>query len=230
VPPPIDTAIDVFSPIDVLMPDAFTPPDAFVLPDAYDVRGDLVAWYPFGSDPLSDASGNGHTLMNTGVTFGGRLGTFSTGDILITPDAADLDQVVALTAWIRPSSIPTAGNRMGVVDRDGSFGLFLYDRGRPSCSLTGDRLFAPDGAAMAGVWTHVACVRDATAMTVRLYVNGVERATTEAAGIADGASRLQVGQNCCDNADAFTGDLSDIRLYRRAITAAEVAILAATPP
>lgn len=210
----------------VVSPDASAPPDAYVPPDAYR-PDDLVAWYPFvDGEPLLDATGNGHALTNAGVSFCGSVGSFGSGDQLTTPDAEDLDEIRALSAWVRPSM--RRSHRMGVVDRDGVWGIFVRPDGEAACAMYGTTWILSPAQLPLDEWTHVACTVDAG--TVHLFVDGREVASIEGAAPADAATRIQIGQNCCDGADELRGDLSDVRFYRRPLSERDAARLAAMAP
>ncbi len=213
---------DAFVPDAFVVPDAYRIPDAFVAPDAYSFS-DLVAWYPFSS--TTDVTGHGHDLSNSGVAFADPIATFGGGDTLTTPDAPDLDQILSLALWARPDM--RRGNRMGLVDREGSWGIFIQPAGTVECNIYGSTRIL-SAAIPLDTWTHVACVFDAG--TVRLYVGGTEVASTMTGTMAAGSSRVQIGQNCCDGADEFRGDLSDVRFYRRVLTDGDVGTLSADPP
>ena len=69
-------------------------------------------------------------------------------------------------------------------------------------------------------WTHLAVVADST--STRLYVNGVLQQTlgTITLGTAANAA-VNVGLTG-DNDDAFLGAIDDLRVYRRALSVAEI--------
>lgn len=231
-PSATDASVDARRPTAV--DDAFAPDlDAFSLPDApqpppdaFVIDPDLIAWWPFATDdPTRDVTGRGHTLTNVGVRFDGTVGYFEGGNQLHTPDAADLDEMTTITAWVRPTQLqPT---RMGVADRDGTWGIFIRPTGEPQCILQGNAAIAGPPMAL-DQWTHLACTAEAG--ITRFYVNGMQ--VGEAAGTRpfDSASRVQIGQNCCDGADELRGRMSDLRMYRRALASGEVASLAVSPP
>ncbi len=79
-------------------------------------------------------------------------------------------------------------------------------------------------------WYHVAGTMDGG--TKRIYVDGVERMVGSPGATAYDGESLRIG---CDRGTGnvqnfFVGDLDDVRLYGRALAAAEIAALAATPP
>jgi len=95
--------------------------------------------------------------------------------------------------------------------------------GDPSGNLHGPYRMS----ATPGVWTHVAYTYDGS--TVRGYLDGVERLSG-----ADGASLEPRGNSLRLGVDGayqqfFNGALDDLRIYSRALTAAEIRSAMATP-
>lgn len=75
-----------------------------------------------------------------------------------------------------------------------------------------------------GVWYHVAGVYDSSAQTETLYVNGVQVATFNAAGLppeTGAGGFLQIGAEN-HSTDVMNGTADDVRVYNRALSAAEV--------
>ena len=80
-------------------------------------------------------------------------------------------------------------------------------------------------ALAANAWSHVAFTFDGTSL--RLYVNGTLVRTTNASGsIAATTGQLLVGS---DSAAWYRGRLDDLRIYNRALTAAQIPTDSATP-
>jgi hypothetical protein len=72
----------------------------------------------------------------------------------------------------------------------------------------------------AGVWTHVAATYNGT--TMRLYVNGTERASRALAAPVDVVTgRLYMGSS--DGYDYFRGRLDEVATYPAALSAERVA-------
>ncbi|MBN8610814.1 MAG: LamG domain-containing protein [Deltaproteobacteria bacterium] len=220
--------------LDAWAPDAFrATTDAPILDaplfDAWrapDTGGALIAWYPF--DSTRDATGLGHTLVSTGVTFTGSIATLGASAMLSTPTATDLDEITAVSFWVRPSELGGGiGTRAFLVSRGDVLTLFLRFTALPRCTLAGGSVNGTE-ALVADVWTHLACVRDAATMT--LYTNGVATgASTATTTPVPSSAELWLGQSSTGE-DPLLGDLSDVRLYRRAPSAAEIAALAADRP
>jgi len=86
---------------------------------------------------------------------------------------------------------------------------------------------------VAGTWYHYAGVYDGT--TVSAYLNGVQVASAAFAGGAIAAGTgpdINIARNPTYGGDSFIGAISDVRIYKRALSAAEILALyqAVTPP
>lgn len=77
-----------------------------------------------------------------------------------------------------------------------------------------------------GQWHHIACVRDFTAKTMRLYVDGKERATASAVktnGIKLSATELFfIGGDDESGNRTFDGDMDELTIYPKALSAEQV--------
>jgi hypothetical protein len=115
----------------------------------------------------------------------------------------------------------------------GKLAYALYanaETSRPSAHV-----FVPVGEAIlkgtAGLalnsWTYLAATYDGASL--RLYVNGVQVATSAVSGaIATTAGPLQIGGNNVWS-EWFKGTIDDVRVYNRALSAAEVQADMGTP-
>jgi large repetitive protein len=81
---------------------------------------------------------------------------------------------------------------------------------------------------LVGVWYHAMCVFDGS--TMRLYVNGVLQADAVSypSGLAVGTSPMKIGVFYTDNNLPLDGGIDDVRVYNRALSAAEVTQLYTT--
>lgn len=187
---------------------------------------DLVACYPF-EDSAIDVSAHhldGHEAGNTAYQ-AGRIGQaikLSGGQVTVD-DAAILNLAqVSLEAWIRPTSLPTTGNRSGIIDSDGRFGMFLRPGGDLSC--TASVAVTAAAAIPSGNWSHVACTYDGA--TLRMYVNGVQIDSTGGGeALSSGTQGLTLGANNPTNGnDRFQGALDDVRIYASVRTQAQLCV------
>jgi glucose/arabinose dehydrogenase len=183
----------------------------------------------------TDSSGRGNTgTLGGGPTWtssgrhGGALSFDGTNDWVTVADSASLDLTGPLTttAWVRPASL---GSWRQVVMKETSGGLAyaLYANGesgnRPAgyYSIGGaDRGVDAPAALASGTWTHLASSFDGT--TMRMFVNGVQVASTPFAGsVPTSGSPLRIGGNGVWG-EWFAGLIDEVRVYNRALSAAEV--------
>ena len=137
-------------------------------------------------------------------------------------DAPDLQLSSAMTleAWINPAKID-AWRTAIMKERTGDLAYALYSSGlnKPSAYVpSGSVLASP--ALVANTWTHLAATYDGT--TIRLYVNGVQKATAASAStLLASAGPLRLGGNSIWG-EYFAGKLDDVRIYDKALTAAQI--------
>lgn len=192
---------------------------------------DLVAAYRFESDvaltqPYDDTGYANHgTSSGVGYVAGppghGLAMQFSPQSVVVVPDSASLDVAAAMTleAWVYVTVYPPTGARMGLLDNNGQYGLFLLPGGAVRCTVApgfADRLAVP-----LNTWTHVACTYDGAQMV--LYQDGVAGTPATMAGpiATGGVDGLGLGQNL-PTGEHLSGAMDDARVWRRALTAAEV--------
>jgi hypothetical protein len=202
----------------------------------------LVAAYGFneGSGPLvTDTSGHGHTGTISGATwttqgkFGPALAFDGLNDwVTITAaPALDLTTGMTLAAWVYPTT--TSGVR-DILLKEGPtvdiYNLYAYNgQGRPEANVFvgGSNRTAVGTELLANVWTHVAGTYDGS--TLRLFLNGVQVASTARSGaMAPGPGPLRIGGNSLWG-EYFQGRLDEVRIYDRALTAAEIQAAMNTP-
>ncbi|MDQ3365196.1 MAG: LamG domain-containing protein [Myxococcota bacterium] len=187
-----------------------------------------------GPDPLGDASRFAHQSTCTSCpTFEpGRQGLaarFTRGNCIVLADApAFRPAVFTVAAWVRPR----IDAHMTFIGRPidppntiaNSYELWRADDGIWYAAIEPRGLSA--GSTPPDLWHHVAATYDGTAMT--LYLDGVLRDTIASTAAPHGASDVRIG--CDVNVGVvesfFDGWIDDIRLYDRALSAAEVATLA----
>jgi hypothetical protein len=78
-----------------------------------------------------------------------------------------------------------------------------------------------NAAIAGGAWVHLATTYDGT--TQRVFVNGVEVSNAAATGAIDaGAGNLRIGGNDVWAGEYYQGLIDEVRIYNRALTAAEI--------
>ena len=179
----------------------------------------------------ADASGNGFTgtLTNGALWTTGKNGNAvsfdGVDDKVSLPATLDIAALpFSLEAWVRPanrsswhvifskrSSYSAAGMRfdVGLQASDGRVYVTTY---RSEVTFT----YAPP----LNTWTHLAVVADSTG--TRLYVNGALQQTLATITLGTGSSAaVNIGRTG-DNSDPFAGMIDDLRLYKRALSLAEI--------
>ncbi|MGD9695173.1 MAG: LamG domain-containing protein [Thermoleophilia bacterium] len=209
---------------------------ALITPTARAASAGLVAAYSFdeakGSTVVdsSPSRNNGRAYATPRVRGRhGRALSFNGRSSRVTvPGRASLRPTGALTveAWVKVAGAPRG--RRGIVTKEGLGGAVwgLYARGasgRPAAEVrraSGRSRSAAPAPLRPGRWTHLAMTYDGGA--VRLYRDGVLVSTTRSTGaLRTSTSALRIGGNPV-RGDWFRGVIDDVRIYNRALTAAEI--------
>lgn len=204
-------------------PDANIPPGVFC--DAANEPA-LVACWEFEND-LLDGSGDGNTGTSTGasaVTFvAGQTGLAAdltaTTHISVADSASLTPTSITIEGWIAPTMLPPSG-RMGIIDNDGQYGLFLQTTGL-SCTVS--VAVTVTVAITPGIFQHVACTHDATTGVARVYVAGIEVGTTAGGGALGGGNSngSAIGGNS-PTGDPLVGRIDQLRVWNVARTAQQI--------
>ncbi len=125
-----------------------------------------------------------------------------------------------LEVWIRPDRLPSSGDRMGLFDAEGRFGLFLLPGGGVSCSSPGGEAIAA-GVVSAGRWSAVACT--ASGSTLTLWIDGQAEDQAYFDGLSSGSpAALAIGGNL-PSGDPFEGMIDNVRVWSVARNAQQIA-------
>jgi glucose/arabinose dehydrogenase len=205
-----------------------------------------------GSGTLAaDDSGNGNhaDLLNGASWRPGQLGSGlaldGVNDIAAvdsSPTLSDFRGALTVAAWVNRSSLQAKWR--AVVSRQltttaaDQFLLGFFD-GQPRFGIntaTGGNQNVGAGTAPVGEWVHMAGVYDGA--TMRLYVNGVERASMAKTGAIAASTRPVLiggganGTGPLAATENVAGGIDEARVYAKALTATEIAALAdsSTPP
>jgi hypothetical protein len=196
-----------------------------------------VGYWPFDTingTTTPDASGKGHdaTLVNgpTGTT--GRSGSalhFNGSNQYVDTGASILDTAsdYTVSAWVKLDS--AGGAFATAVSQDsakGSSEFFLQYSGadgRFAFSSVGNRALAST-APQTGVWYHLVGVRDSVDQQLRLYVDGQLAGTTGYCPGAAATGHTVIGRGQFNDAmvDFWRGDLDQVHVYDRALSADEI--------
>jgi len=217
-------------------------------PTPPDITSNLVAYYPFddSATTATDATGKNHTGVLVGsptyvtpplVGSGKAMAFNGTNQGVRIADAADLDLTgpYTIAAWVKQAITPTAYYAVmlkGKVTEVRNYALYLGGCTNFS-GLSGghdpNSLACIDaGALTSGVIAHLAVTYDGT--TTRLYKNGAEVAVdaatvTPTANTGDLTLAHSLVADGVTMAELLTGTLDDVRVYSRALSAADITAL-----
>ena len=184
----------------------------------------------------SDSSGTGNTGTLSGPTWttAGRFGNALTfdgvNDSVNVADANSLDLTTGMTieAWVRPTALGGAWRTAVMKVRPGTMSYSLYANGSSGTKVPTAEIFTTTyrdtGASSqlaTGTWTHIAATYNGT--TLAVFVNGVQAGQLLTSGpIVTGTGALQFGGNASWG-EWFQGEIDEVRVYNRALTAGEIA-------
>jgi beta-lactam-binding protein with PASTA domain/Ca2+-binding RTX toxin-like protein len=169
--------------------------------------------------------------------FGQAMQFDGVNDVITVTDVAasplDLTTGMTLSAWVNPSTLGTLWRTIVIKERGtNALTYALYANDGPGTAQPAgyaniggiDRRVGAAPALPVNTWTHVAVTRNGA--TMQLYVNGVLRATTTVPTTAmpTNDNPLRIGGNLVFANEFFAGMLDDVRVYNRALTAAEIAV------
>ena len=169
-----------------------------------------------------------------------------------TASPLDLSTGMTIEAWVNPTNMSgwecILMKERGVVGEGLlSYALYAHDgaplslgqpvpagyvRLNPAASTT-DKAVRGTTKLTLGVWTHLATTYDGT--TQRFYVNGVlvGSANPVVAGtsntIVQANGALRIGGDASSTGEFFQGLIDEVRVYNRALSAAEIATDMTTP-
>ncbi|QSQ19081.1 DUF4038 domain-containing protein [Pyxidicoccus parkwayensis] len=194
----------------------------------------LVAAYGFdeGSGTTAvDASGNGLNGTLAGQTwatgrYGGALG-FNNNYVTV-PDSNLLNLTLGMTlsAWVQPTAALSRWPTVIMKEKPSQMAYVLYansDMNRPSAFFVSGGVehdvLGGSGLPL-NTWTHLAATYDGA--TFSLYVNGtLVSSVADSATIDVSANELRIGGNRVWG-EYFPGLIDEVRIYNRALTAAEI--------
>jgi hypothetical protein len=219
-------------------------------------QGLVGAWCPsLGASGLSliDRSGrNNHgTLTNMAgqdnwrASGSGVALNFDGTNDYVSASAPIVDNKVTLLAWAYFASVPTnypmvlQWRQSGSANSVNTFAILHRPAGDTYGGASGSRImFVANGALVnttfptvplvAAKWNCYCGVFDGT--TQSLYVNGVvagSSGVTSAVSVTSAIRLVEIGNNAALTSDGyFNGQVDDVRLYNRALTPAEIRLLA----
>ncbi len=189
----------------------------------------------------SSSSNNTGTLQNSPTWISGQVGSGAlsldgTDDYVNVPDSASLDlSTFTVSGWINLTSntnnwkpVFTKENASGgqrnfglYVENTTSNPRFHYSFMDSSCS--GFNSYNSSATAQAGTWQHVTMTYDGSSF--KFYINGSLDSTQTVSGApCSSATAFRIGEPA-GAYDAFPGSVDEVRVYNRALSAADVSDL-----
>ncbi|SEH55887.1 MULTISPECIES: LamG domain-containing protein [unclassified Leifsonia] len=144
----------------------------------------------------------------------------------IPTTAIDTSASYTVSAWVQPSTV-TGNQTFASIDGTtispfylqlSAGKLTLTERSSDSTASTATQVVGP--AAVAGTWYQLVGVYDATAGTIKLYVNGVLQGTTAYTSGWKATGHTTIGRAKWNggNVDFVNGAIDDVQLIPRAVT------------
>jgi PKD repeat protein/glucose/arabinose dehydrogenase len=200
--------------------------------------GNVLAHWPFdeGSGTVAnDVSGNDHdgTIQN------GLWGTRGTspalsfsGTVVQTGESflSDLDQFTFAT-WINPDNLGAQTHIMDIMGQEGTIGMSILEGQDLLIQSDGGGPISLDYPFPFEEWHHLAATGDGGRYVIYLDGAPAESLIAVTDGYGTSSSLVNIGASVTTQGHGFfIGSLDDVRMYSRALSASEVAQIAAIPP
>ncbi|MCK4828749.1 LamG domain-containing protein, partial [bacterium] len=181
------------------------------------------------SGDTSHAWYNGITgKVNSSLNFDGNDDYISIGD----DSALDLDNGYSVTAWVNFDDVATNYQTVVVKPQDANnanywLGVYTTD-GELECGHADSGSFYTLNTTTAnlstGQWYHLVCIHDASAQTITIYVNGVQKAHQTAVNVPDlNDQAVQIGDDSTAwGGTNLDGQIDDVRIYNYALTPQQI--------
>ena len=187
---------------------------------------DLVACFGFDKGTTLDGSQYGNDLLPFGVSYvegasGLAVQTTAASTLRTSNHSSLRSDSFTLEAWIRPSQSPSMmdGKRAAIIANPGRYGLFLYPNDRIHCSSGGS--VSAYAALPANEWTHLACTLEGETLT--LWINGWRGPSAQVSGPPGMRDNGQLTIAGSVDGDELTGAIDNVRVFRTARSASEIA-------
>jgi len=201
------------------------------------ITGDLLAQWEFETEEdghFADSSPNDCRLRNEGVSIvsgrGGKVLQCGEGGAITSASAPFFNPGgITVSLWCRPTEKGQSDRWMLNTVSGGTDGYRLgLGSGRPVWQVPRESwshgLNGPDPLPV-NEWSHIAATFDNQVM--RLYINGKEVGNLERRGFINPGSSITIGGYSTEMDRArFRGQLDSVRVYRRVLSAEEIAALA----
>ena len=198
----------------------------------------MVGWWKFDEGQgtnAGDSSGKGNTGTLTSMsspptaTSGWGVGKFGKAllfdgvndTVTIAHTAALTPSIVSLFAWVYVTATPGVYQNI-IIKEDPTFGyqMFLAATTRNLTWYSDASAIVSSGVAVPlNTWTHVGIV--GSGASGKFFINGVQVATGSMTVSTGSTGQLSIGAWRATS-NPFNGKIDDVRVYNRALTAAEI--------
>ncbi len=195
----------------------------------------LVGYWPMdeGSGTNAyDASGNSHngSLLNgpsswQSICKAAGCFSFNSGSINIfnlgaIPSLTPSD--ITLSAWAKPSQIDSWDGIVSNMTSWGTgFSLQLGSAQKIAAMISGTYLSSIT-IPSAGIWYYIVATHNSSTNLNSLYVNGILEATSTQAVVYEANAKTYIGAFYTSPNLIFNGQIDDVRIYNRALSATEI--------
>jgi MSHA biogenesis protein MshQ len=187
---------------------------------------------------LNGQSNNGAFTDDTNPAIAGNPGTCRYGvfdgvdDYLEVADNAllDIGSELTVAVWVKPDGLP--GALTTILSKDENFEFHLTNTGQVNWwwqESDGDvqQITTAGMAVDPGLgWHHIAIVYSQSAASQTIYINGVVRGTTNfSEALMNNGDPLQIGADQNFAGRYFDGQIDEVYIYNRALSAADISTL-----
>lgn len=207
---------------------------------------DAIACYPFDGN-ANDVTGNGHngTVIGATLTTGHKghansayFFNQSSSTRIELPNLSTFDNSgeLSVSVWAKTDITSSGGNTIVSTTPDDASDRFMLTinwTGTPTNTSIFDygnistgRLVTPAAVIVYSTWEHYVFVKSTTGNFMKIYRNGIEVASkTGGSGITNKAKKVILGgspANGVHSDQLFKGSLDDMKVFNKALSAAEV--------
>jgi hypothetical protein len=202
-----------------------------------DITSNLELWWKFdegtGTSTTADSSGNGRTgtLVASPSWVTGQIGPYAL-DFNGSSQSVDYNSnlvhtgIATVACWFKKDANNTYRRFLQFNTNGGSCWMFVAN-GASNGTQQLDILFGNgvgfSAASSDGVWHHAALVlNNATGTLIAAYHDGVLMTTADSGFAGEGYVGIRVGRR---SSTFYKGDVDDVRVYSRALSALDIATL-----
>ena len=183
---------------------------------------------------------NGICVTDPPSTSGYHYPPFKTindaNDIIDQQDRQDLRLTkFSVAAWFRTTAVPSddrflankGGSGTDSIGKNQNYGIWITSSGKLGggfeTSSGSNKYVSSPNSYVNGQWQHGVVTFDGS--NVRLYVNGIQIASTSTTTVPDiqGNQPFRIGANSLSISDIFKGDIDEVGVWNKALSSSEIA-------